>query len=103
MAGHKIGGNPMTPRRHITVDNISKVIYIQVKYTFKGDIEHQEYYDIANGLWYKYVPDDYVQQFREAINGGYQVRPIIITGMMNNDYYIQQIVDVKESKLVTLT
>ena len=101
--GQRLGENPMANRRHITVDNIAKVIYLQVMFTIKGDVKYREYYDIKNGQWWKYVPDDLRDQFRQAVNGGFTVVPVVINGMCNEEFYIEQVIDIQENKIIQLT
>lgn len=99
-AGRKLGDNPLQPRRHIYIDNIHNVIFIQVMYRLNGDIIEQEYYDLVNGLWHKYVPAGLIQQIRDAISAQYKVMPFVMTGMANEDYYITQVIDLKQKGII---
>jgi hypothetical protein len=90
-------------RRHIVVNNVERVIYIEVQASLNGNLKLQEYHDIDNGQWHKYVPADKRNEFAAAINGGFTVRPMVNTGGMNEQYYIIQIVGVLEDKHHILT
>ncbi len=92
---NRLGGHPMAFKRYITVDNLQKVIYIQVMFNIAGKIRQDEYHDIKKGLWYKYVPAELLEQFRVAINGGFSVRPVVVTGMMNEEYQVLQVADLQ--------
>ena len=81
-------------RRHVVIDNINKKIFIEVQRDLKGDIKQKEYWDLKNGLWYKYVPPMDIQQYQKAINGGFQVVPALNQGAMNEGFYIIQLIEI---------
>lgn len=89
----RIGGNPLSLKRHIVIDNIAKVIYIQVMYKFDGSLKQQEWYDLKNGNWHSYVPKEYIMQFKGCITGGYTVMPYFAEAMANEEYMILQIAE----------
>lgn len=81
-------------RRHIVIDNIAKVIYIEVQCSLNGNVKPAEYWDLKNGNWHKYVPAQERDNLAKAIAGGYQVKPMVNNGGKNEQYYIIQIVEV---------
>lgn len=95
------GGKPLTAdRRHIVIDNMQKIVFIQVKVDLQGKIKEQEYQDIKNGLWYKYVHNDIKDGIRDAITNGYEIRPFWTTGMYDEDYYIVQITELRKQLIL---
>lgn len=85
-------------RRHIIVDNISRTIWIEVQPALNGNLKLQEFQDIKNGVWWKYVPKEEIEQFRHAITNGFTVRPMVNSGGMNEQFYIIQLVDIEVQK-----
>lgn len=96
-----IEGMGQAYRRHIVIDNIARVIYIEVQADLRGSPKLQEYQDIAyNKQWYKYVPSNIRQQLSDVINGGYRVQPMFNFGAMTEEYYIIQITSLEEKTLI---
>lgn len=88
-------------RRHIVVDNINKVVYIEVQHSFKGHPKLQEYQDIKNGNWSPYVPAEMRDQFRDIIGNGYRLTPMLNQGGKNEQYYIIQVVSIEHMGVMT--
>jgi hypothetical protein len=85
-------------RRHIIVDNIGKRIYIEVQLNPLGQPKEKEYYEMKNGMWWKYVPEQHRDEFAAAINGGFEVIAMLNTGAFNEEYYVIQVVDLVDKK-----
>ena len=80
-------------RRHIVVDNLNKTIYIEVQTDLNYYPKTHEYNAIVNGLYHRYLPADLLKQLTDAVNNGYQVKPVLCMGLFDNDYYVLQLQD----------
>ncbi len=87
-------------RRHIVVDNINKVIFIEVQMALNGNLKEKEYYDITNGRWPEYVPINVKAQLVEVVANGYRVQPMVNMGAMNEQYYLIQISEIRKNVII---
>lgn len=96
------GQRPMQPaRRHIIIDNMQQIVFIQVMEDIQGRLKLQEFEDIQNnGQWYKYVHKDILEDIRNAVTNGYQVRAALNLGMYDEEYYILQVTEIRKNILI---
>jgi protein-L-isoaspartate O-methyltransferase len=84
-------------RRHIIIDNIHRIIYIEVQNDLKGYPKQKEYENIVAGLWPDYVPREFKTQLKEAAAGGYKVQPMICDGAQSEAFYVLQLAEIRKS------
>ena len=87
-------------RRHLVIDNINKVIKIEVQTSLNGHPKQWEYDDITKGLWYKYTPRELKDDFQKAIGNGYRVEPFLAMAAQNEGFHVLQIIDCIENAQV---
>jgi hypothetical protein len=88
-------------QRHIVIDNIEKVIYIEVQTDLKGYPKAREYEDIANnGLWYKYVPANIRNDLSQAIANGYRITGVVNMGAKTEEYYVLQLIEIGKLQII---
>lgn len=89
-------------RRHIVLDHIHRDICIQIMWDGYGEMNLQEYHDIKQGLFWKYVPLELITEFREAIASGYMLRPVMFAGtQIGENHTVVQLVDITDGHHVT--
>lgn len=87
-------------RRHIVVDNIQHIVFIQVMPNFNGNLKTDEATQISRGTWWPFVPVEIKQDFAKAISQGYRVEPFVCIAMQNEEYYVMQITELQSKPLL---
>ena len=88
-------------RRHIVIDNIHKVVYIEVQASLKGHPKQHEWEDIAeNNLWHKYLPTEIIPQIREIVTNGYKVQPMVNFGASSEAFYVIQMSEIHKKETI---
>jgi hypothetical protein len=88
-------------RRHVLVDNINRIIFIQVMTNLKGDLLMKEYKDITeNGQWYNYIHPMLREQIGKVKADGYRVQAVMIDGYETEGYRFLQVVELRENKII---
>ena len=86
-------------RRHIIIDHVTKVIYLQIFYDGSGELKYEEFFNITKGEWWKYVPDTMRAGYREAIASGYKIKAVAVTGQdFEEQHTIMQIIDITNER-----
>lgn len=85
--------------RHIINDVFHKIIYIQVLHDYMGNLKVAEAVRIKAGLWAEYVPRHLHQNMKQAIDAGFKIMPMFITGFNDGQgFIIYQMADIIENR-----
>lgn len=88
-------------RRHIVIDHRHKEILIQIMWDGSGELNVQEYQDIAKGAWWSLVPKARVDEYRGAIASGYKVLPVVVAGGNDGeDHLCMQLIELTNTRNV---
>ena len=90
--------------RHIIVDSVNRVIYVQVLYRGDGALKSDEYHAIKQGnfmnLFDKDKDHEVIMRLAQGVAQGYRMEPIIINGKKNNRWYVMEMTNVKFSNFI---
>jgi len=84
-------------KRFITINHLHKEIYIQIMWDGYGELKVWEYLEVKAGNWYKYIPDHLISNYRQFINSGYQVLPVVFVGDQLELHICCQIIELTDT------
>lgn len=86
-------------RRHVVISHPDRKIYIQIFWAGDGELNIQEFTDIAKGVWFPYVPATMIEEIRHGITSGYQVQPVAIVGNgVGEMHQVMQLIEIRDSR-----
>ena len=53
-----------------------------------GELKAEEYTNIINQQWWRYVPKERIDEFRQALASGYRAVPIVVSGGNDGEEHV---------------